>query len=394
MKLLDLNLPPILSARGLLDFSIDALPFLMNEVAQEKDLGNKFMKLFIILQNFKMDEFAQEMQDQAFLHRNVFRFLSPPQPQIRLLVIAGPGNMSHNVPLDFVLFNQNVQLDYFYVVNENQTWESVPDHDVAILGLGESSQHTALHHIIEKQRRQWPRPYLNNAKGVMNCARERLYALLKDDPSVIVPRTQRVDRTDVSRVPLPYLIRPIDTHSGQNFEKIQDSLALADYLNRSTSDVFYVSDFVDCAKEDGLFRKFRIALIDKKPYVCHLAISEDWVVHYIASHMELSREKREEEEKFMFEFDTIFLAQHGASLSRVAHLIDLDYVVLDCGLSREGRLVLFEADNGAWIHDTDDPEIYPYKSEIMNKAFTAFTKMLIDHPKLAAPAAQLQVRSI
>ena len=132
-----------------------------------------------------------------------------------------------------------------------------------------------------------------------------------------------------------------------------------------------MSDFVDCAKEDGLFRKFRIALIDKKPYVCHLAISEDWVVHYIASHMELSREKREEEEKFMFEFDTIFLAQHGASLSRVAHLIDLDYVVLDCGLSREGRLVLFEADNGAWIHDTDDPEIYPYKSEIMNKAFAA-----------------------
>ena len=96
----------------------------------------------------------------------------------------------------------------------------------------------------------------------------------------------------------------------------------------------------------------------------------------------------------MFEFDTIFLAQHGASLSRVAHLIDLDYVVLDCGLSREGRLVLFEADNGAWIHDTDDPEIYPYKSEIMNKAFTAFTMMLIDHSKLAAPAAQLQVRSI
>ena len=56
--------------------------------------------------------------------------------------------------------------------------------------------------------------------------------------------------------------------------------------------------------------------------------------------------------------------------------------------------MLFEADNGAWIHDTDDPEIYPYKSEIMNKAFAAFTKMLIDHSKLAAPAAQLQVRSI
>ena len=136
MELIDLKLTPILSARELLNLSMDDLPSLMEDVAQEMDLGNKFMKMFIVLQNFKMDEMAQEMQEQAFLYRNVFRFLSPPQPIIRLLVIAGPGNMTQNAPLDFVVFNHNVRLDYFYVVNENQSWQSVPDHDVAILGLG------------------------------------------------------------------------------------------------------------------------------------------------------------------------------------------------------------------------------------------------------------------
>jgi hypothetical protein len=394
MKMIDPNLTPLLSARGLLDFSIDELPFLMNDVAQEKDLGNKFMKLFIILQNFKMDAFALEMQDQAFLHRHVFRFLSPPQPQIRLLVIAGPGNMSHNVPLDFVVFNQNIQLDYFYVVDDNTSWESIPDHDIAILGLGQASHHNALHRCIEKQRKRWVRPFLNNAQGVMHCARDSLYDLLKDDPDVRVPRTQRVTREDLGEVSLPCLLRPIDSHGGEDFEKIADASALTHYLYKSACDVFYVSDYLDCSQPDGRFRKFRIAMIDTQPYVCHLAISDDWVVHYKSAHMELSLQKRQEEEKFMREFDAVFRVQYGAALSRIAHRLGLDYVVLDCAISREGQLVLFEADIGAWIHDTDDPDVYPYKSEIMNKAFTAFTKMLMDHSKLAAPAAQLQVGSI
>ena len=61
MRLIDLQLAPILSARGLLEYSVDDLPLLMNDIAEENDLGNKFMKLFIIFQNFKMDEFAREM---------------------------------------------------------------------------------------------------------------------------------------------------------------------------------------------------------------------------------------------------------------------------------------------------------------------------------------------
>lgn len=383
MRLIDLQLAPILSARGLLEYSVDDLPLLMNDIAEENDLGNKFMKLFIIFQNFKMDEFAREMQNQAFLHRNVFRFLSPPQPTIRLLVIAGPGTMGHNAPLDFVLFNQNVQLDYFYVVDEHQSWDLVPDHDIAILGFGEATTHIAIHECIEKQRIQWPRPFLNNAKGVLLCARDRLYELLKDDPDLIVPRTQRAKRQALASMLPPFLIRPIDTHSGQDFERIQSNLELDDYLSRNHSNSYYVSEYIDCSKDDELFRKFRIALIDKKPYVCHLAISEDWVVHYSAAHMELSLEKRQEEEQFMREFDTIFLALYGDCLIRVAHKIDLDYVVLDCSISRGGRLVLFEADNGAWIHDTDAPEIYPYKSEIMNRAFSAFTQMLVNHTTLS-----------
>ena len=390
MQLIDLKLTPVLSARGLLEFSVDDLPLLMNSISEDTDLGNKFIRMFIILQNFKMDDFAQEMQNQAFVHRNVFRFLSPPKPIVRLLMIAGPGNMGNNAPLDFVLFNQNVQLDYFYVVDEYQSWESVPDHDIAILGFGEATKHKGIHDCIEQQRVHWPRPFLNNAKGVMHCARDNLYELLKDDPELVVPCTRRVRRLDVNSLQPPFLIRPLDTHSGQGFERIQSKAALGGYLANYQAEIYYISEYIDCSSSDGLFRKFRIALIDKKPYICHLAISDDWVVHYIAAHMEHSLEKRQEEEKFIREFDSIFVAQYGACLDRIAHKIELDYVVLDCAISKVGRLVLFEADNGAWIHDTDAPDIYPYKSEIMNRAFSGFTQLLLDQLTLTDNSTQIR----
>ncbi|MEI6804606.1 MAG: hypothetical protein WCK83_15720 [Burkholderiales bacterium] len=376
MQLVDLALTPIDSARGLLELSADRLAALLNGIEAEEDLGNKYMKLFVIFQNFQMDDFALEMQAKALQYRNAFRFLAPTTPRLRLLAIVGPGNMTDNAPLDFVLFNQNVQLDYFYVVGPDPSWEQVPDHDVAILALGESSKNALIHQRIEAQRVNWPRPFLNHAEGVMRCARDRLYALFKDDPDLCTPRTLRVERRDVGKQRIPFLIRPIDLHAGEGFEKIEDPQALESYLGKNGADCFYLSEYIDCSRADGLFRKFRIALIDKKPYVCHLAVSESWVVHYISAHMELSLDKRQEEERFMNEFNTVFLRKHGQCLDRIADKIDLDYVVLDCAESVGGKLILFEADNGGWIHDTDSPVVYPYKSYFMNLAFEAFTRML------------------
>ncbi len=56
--------------------------------------------------------------------------------------------MGHRVPLDFVLFNQNDQLDCLYGGHENDSWQSVSDHDSAILAMGAGSpkpRHLAPH---------------------------------------------------------------------------------------------------------------------------------------------------------------------------------------------------------------------------------------------------------
>jgi len=138
-----------------------------------------------------------------------------------------------------------------------------------------------------------------------------------------------------------------------------------------------VSDFVDCAGADGLYRKLRIALIDGRPYICHLAISAHWIVHYLPAGMEASADKRAEEAALMQGFDTGFAARHQQALQGIATGLGLDYVVIDCAQTRDGRLLLFEADIRGWIHATDPPALFPYKPAVMQRAFDAFRAMLL-----------------
>jgi hypothetical protein len=52
---------------------------------------------------------------------------------------------------------------------------------------------------------------------------------------------------------------------------------------------------------------------------------------------------------------------------------------VDCAETRDGRLLVFEADNTAIVHDMDPPDVFPYKPPQMRKIFAAFTAMLSRH---------------
>ena len=137
-------------------------------------------------------------------------------------------------------------------------------------------------------------------------------------------------------------------------------------------------------RADGLYRKARIALIDGRPYICHLAISDCWIVHYQSAGMAESASKRKEEACFMQNFDTDFALRHQNALLAIAERLALDYVVIDCAETPDGHLLIFEIDNAGWVHATDSIERFPYKQAHMKKLFAAFRAMLIKVAKTSA----------
>jgi glutathione synthase/RimK-type ligase-like ATP-grasp enzyme len=334
------------------------------------------MQMCQVLLAMGKDEFALDLQARALKYKRIYRVAGHPSPTIRLLAVMGPGTMSDNTPLDYVVDRSPVRLDWLFVAPDQELPEEIPDHDVLIVAIGESGRDTpALAHVAHLLAR-WPRPVLNRPELLARCARDVLYELLMHTPGLAISPTRRIARTDIRTPRFPATIRPVGSQAGKGLEKVETPVELEDYLRRHADPAFYVCDFIDYRSPDGLFRKLRIALIDGRSYVCHVAISEHWMVHYKTSGMAESHEKRFEEATTMLAFESDFGFRHRAALRAIAEALGLDYVVIDCAEARDGRLLLFEADNRGWIHASDPVDLFPYKPAIMQKAFDAFEAMV------------------
>ncbi len=78
----------------------------------------------------------------------------------------------------------------------------------------------------------------------------------------------------------------------------------------------------------------------------------------------------------MAAFDTVFARRHRQAFAEIHRRMGLDYSSSIGAPSRDGRLLIFEADTGMVVHDMDSAEIYPYKAPQMRKVFSAFQQAL------------------
>ncbi|MBV8696569.1 MAG: hypothetical protein JO052_01725, partial [Bradyrhizobium sp.] len=163
---------------------------------------------------------------------------------------------------------------------------------------------------------------------------------------------------------------------GVGLAKVDDGRAMVRYLAERPEAEFFVSRFVDYSGEDGQFRKYRVAFIEGRPYAGHMAIADRWDIWYLNAHMSASASKRLEEETFMRTFDIGFGRRHRSALDALAQRIGLEYFTIDCAETRDGALLIFEADNTAVVHNMDPPDVFPYKGPQMRRIFDAFVAML------------------
>ena len=386
--LAEVELVPLLSSASIGRMPASMIPELIARAHEDPDPANMFMQMFHILLALGQDDFAADMQTRALERRCLYRMAGPATPALRLLALMGPGNRMDNAPLEFVIEDSDIRLDLMYLVPDQELPEIIPDHDVAMVALSESDRNQPLLRRMEDWLTDWPRPVLNRPHHVRRCARDTASQLLNGIPGLLMPDTRKFRRRQISGLRFPTTIRPIDTHAGKGLAKLDTAAELDAYLAINPDIEFFVADHVDYRNDDGLYRKVRIALIDREPYVCHLAISDDWIVHYVSAGMQLSEHKRVEEAAMMESFDRDFAVRHCVAFHGIAERLELDYVILDCGEMPDGRLVLFEADIGGWIHATDPVDTFPYKGPVMQKAFDAFRTML-ESARRARPSAKI-----
>ena len=305
----------------------------------------------------------------------------PQKPALRVLALAAASDLGANTPVDFLLAGSDVSLATLYLGPQVPLPAAIPDHDVAIVAAP-ASEGAALA-AIESLTCRWNRPVLNAPARIRGLERDILYRNLSGVEGLSIPPTLRVERARLSQglpsgLNFPVIIRPLGSHAGFGLMKIESREALGAYLKERTEADFFLSPFIDYAGSDGQFRKYRVALVGGAPYPVHMAVCEEWKVWYLNADMALSAANRAEEARFLLAFDETFGARHARALAQMATRIGLDYVLIDCAETRDGRLLVFEADHCAIVHDMDPVNVYPYKPGAMRRLFGAFAAMLND----------------
>ncbi|MET3105881.1 hypothetical protein AAKU67_000144 [Oxalobacteraceae bacterium GrIS 2.11] len=373
---------------------------LLKRIQADPDDANALIDMAIIFIMRGETKLAGSMQTLALLTQQVFHFPRPTMPiKIRALAILGPGDLMANSPFEFLMENQPVALDLLYITPRFGLPEQVPEHDVLIVAIAESELNQPLLASLELALRDWPRPVINRPARIAQLSRDATCARLADIPQLLMPVAQRISRAALEQccqapdlampltgqlqgVDYPIIIRPIDSHAGLGLNKIETLAELTSYLINSPEQEFFVSPFIDYRSGDGLFRKYRLILINGQAYVCHMAVSQRWMVHYLNADMLDNAAHRAEEAQFMADFNTNFGARHAAALSAIYKQLGLDYVGIDCAETQDGKLLIFEADSNMVVHNMDPADIFPYKKIQMPKLFRAFTELLAERCRI------------
>jgi glutathione synthase/RimK-type ligase-like ATP-grasp enzyme len=362
--------------------------------------ANAYLDFSTVLQLTGERDYALAVQAEA-IRIQPFYSLPAKQPAtgLRLLVVMGPGDLMSNTPIEFLLEESDVALDLLFLTPDSAWPGSVPEHDVMMVAIAESDTNQSLLHQVAQAVADWPRPVINPPELIAVLSRDGVCAALEGIDGVLLPLTARTDRANLFALAadgshlsnllpgdqFPLIVRPVGSHAGQNLEKMSTPADLADYLERVDGERFYLSRFVDYRSADGMFRKYRIALIEGIPYICHFAVSAHWMIHYLNAGMDESAEKRRQEAECMACFDDEFAVRHAAALTAVFERLGLPYLGVDCAETQDGQLLIFEVDNAMIVHAMDSEELYGYKRPAMERVFGAFRRMLEKHRAAAKP---------
>lgn len=362
---------------------------LLQKASQSPD-AQTLLDLSLIMQMTFQNEQAAALLDAALSLQQTFNLARGGKDALRLLVVKTPGDLTANTPIECILENAPVNMDVVYV-GPGLPWPAtLPPHDLIFVAIGEADTHTAILAQLAEILAHSPTPVLNKPQYIPQLSRSAAFDLLHTVPGLQMAQTYRTDRPTLQKLAAgqttldaaglnlayPFIVRPLGLHGGIGLCKIEKPEDLSAYLAQVEAELFFVANFINYASDDGLFRKYRVVLVEGKAYLAHMGISSHWMVHYPYREMKEFASRRMEEAQAMLHFDQAFGQRHAVALRGIYDAVKLDYFGFDCAETADGDLLIFELSNALIIHACDDEAMFPYKIPQMHKIFSAFYAML------------------
>jgi glutathione synthase/RimK-type ligase-like ATP-grasp enzyme len=175
----------------------------------------------------------------------------------------------------------------------------------------------------------------------------------------------------------PLLLRTPGFHGGKHFVRVETSAELAGAVEELPGDELLVIEYLDARGADGKSRKYRVMLIDGKLYPLHVAISNDWMIHYFSADMAESAENRAEDSSFLADMPGVLGETAVRALEQVEKILGLDYGGIDFGLNERGEVLIFEANSTMTVVVPDRDPRWDYRRPTVQGIYQALLQMLL-----------------
>lgn len=242
--------------------------------------------------------------------------------------------------------------------------------------------------------RQIDWPWFNHPDRIRETTRDRVSEMLRDILGVCAPKVVRCKPEHIedlqraiagSGIDYPVLVRAVGSQRGLTMVRIEsadDARAFMACLAAGAE--LYIFPFVDFSSADGLFRKYRVAMIGGQPFLNSLVTGAHWNVH--ASSRIWNEAAIAEERDALDGFETGLGARLRPQLAEIHRRLGLDYFGLDFALTRAGEMLIFEANATMEFlgPSTLEPNIWARSGAAIKTALLA----LLDQPERWVGAAQ------
>jgi len=340
-----------------------------------------------LYQRLGQSERAARHRDQGFRDDpvTVLDYVGPDTP-IELLVLASAsgGNVPWEGLIDRSRFRATV-VAVEYLAPE----APLPPHDLLFNAVGDVDLcPEALARAAALVARSTA-PLINTPDAVRGTGRVDVSHRVSGLPGLVAPRTAQFSKAQLrgaGGMPLvqkagfgfPLLLRVPGYHGGDFFSRAEQMEELAIALDELPGEELLAIEFLDGRGADGLYRKFRVLVLDGVLYPVHMALSAQWKVHYFGAGTVQGADYREEEARFLADFERYLGPEVIDALRRIAKVIGLDYFGIDFGVDTDGNVLLYEANATMTITPvTDDPN-WDYRRAAIGRAYDAAHRLFVD----------------
>ncbi|MFT7824663.1 MAG: hypothetical protein ABXS92_07865 [Sulfurimonas sp.] len=228
-------------------------------------------------------------------------------------------------------------------------------------------------------------PFFNIPSHVMRTSRDKIYQLLDGIEKLQVPKTIKIQPKSSQEIhkiikeegfAYPVIFRQAGDHGGISTIRVEDE-AEQFYAFPLDGRDYYLTQFVEYVETDGLYKKYRLIVIDGEVCLRHVKISKEWMVHH-----RNQIEHPEALQKIVArKFTSEIKPEIQPVITEIYKRLQLDYFGIDCYLDKDMNLLVFEINASMTIFLKAEKEIFEKHLELIRHSLIEMISKRINDEK-------------